>query len=300
MFITHNHIDHTAALSAIFAAGFQIARYFDNGVTNTGSGFKEQLWIRNQNKKWASDHTHPVTKIRAIRDRDIKPKTGLTDADIDPLVCADCDPKITLLAGRKLLNPGWIPDDWSNWNNHSLVLRIDFGEHTFLFTGDLEQPAIATLLKKYEKNLSWLDVDIYHVGHHGSHNGTTKELLAALSPELAVISMGRWSYGMFPWGQFTTYTYGHPRQQLINLLSGSITRTRDQPLRAAVAQTQGNFSTATITNAIYATGWEGTILFKVPLHGRIEVSTINPPPLVDAPLLPTSPALMLPWSAPLR
>ena len=295
VFITHNHIDHTAALPSIFDAGIRVLRYFDNSVTNQGSGAWQQAWIRDQNKKRAKDHSYPTSKIRGIRDREISKSSGLTDSDIDPLVCTDYDPRVTLLAGRKLLNPGWKPDDWANWNNQSLVIRIDFGEHSLLFTGDLEEPAIATLLKKYEKNLKLLDADIYHVGHHGSNNGTTDALLKAVSPELAVISAGRWNSGMFPWQHFSTFTYGHPRQQTIGVLSRQINRTRGSPLRAAVALGQGNFVTQTITNAIYATGWEGTLVARVPLHGPITITAIDPPPIVDPPALPAPPALMLPW-----
>jgi len=48
------------------------------------------------------------------------------------------------LSGRRDDNPGWSYEDFDNKNNHSIVIRVDFGKASFLFTGDLEKPAIAT------------------------------------------------------------------------------------------------------------------------------------------------------------
>jgi len=62
-------------------------------------------------------------------------------------------------------------------NNHSIVTRVDFGMSSILFTGDLEEPAIDRLVARHQTS-SLLDVVVYEVGHHGSHNGTTPELLA--------------------------------------------------------------------------------------------------------------------------
>lgn len=91
------------------------------------------------------------------------------------------------------------PEDWSDGefeqkNNHSIVTRVDFGQSSFLFTGDLEEPGIKRLLDRHETP-TLLDVDVYHVGHHGSHNGTTAELLGAVTPKIAVISVGHWDFG---------------------------------------------------------------------------------------------------------
>ena len=66
-------------------------------------------------------------------------------------------------------------------------------DHAVLITGDLEQEQEELLLER--ENLPELDVLV--VGHHGSDTSTGARLLAELSPEIAVISVGRNGYG-FP------------------------------------------------------------------------------------------------------
>jgi competence protein ComEC len=51
----------------------------------------------------------------------------------------------------------------------------------------MEQPAIETLLEWY-KDTPTLNADVYEIGHHGSHNGTTSNLVEAITPRIAVIS----------------------------------------------------------------------------------------------------------------
>jgi competence protein ComEC len=74
-------------------------------------------------------------------------------------------------------------------NNDSLVLRLTYGRHSFLLTGDAEKPIEAQLL-----NLP--RTDVLKVGHHGSKTSSTPAFLDALHPAFALISDGfRNSYG---------------------------------------------------------------------------------------------------------
>ena len=100
----------------------------------------------------------------------------MTDDDIDPIHCADCDPKISILQASRDTQPEeWSPSDFKNENNHSLVIRVQFGASKFLFPGDMEDAAIESLIDRYEGKPT-LDVDVFQVSHHGSENGTTHEL----------------------------------------------------------------------------------------------------------------------------
>lgn len=74
----------------------------------------------------------------------------------------------------------------SDENNNSLVLRLDWGLASFLFTGDLEQEGEGALLAGRQP-LSHL---VLKVAHHGSRFSTTEEFLKAGRPRLAVISAG--------------------------------------------------------------------------------------------------------------
>ena len=70
-------------------------------------------------------------------------------------------------------------------NNQSLIIRIQYGERSFLLTGDAE--------KEVEKRLSLeaenFQSDVLKVGHHGSRTSSTAEFLAKVQPKFAVISV---------------------------------------------------------------------------------------------------------------
>ncbi|HXV26997.1 MAG TPA: ComEC/Rec2 family competence protein [Candidatus Paceibacterota bacterium] len=77
-------------------------------------------------------------------------------------------------------------------NNDSVVLLVEYGETSFLLTGDIEEEVEFALVSRGLP----LDADILKVGHQGSKTSSTPAFLQAVSPELAVISVGaRNSYG---------------------------------------------------------------------------------------------------------
>ncbi|MDP2967482.1 MAG: ComEC/Rec2 family competence protein [bacterium] len=87
-------------------------------------------------------------------------------------------------------------------NNTSIVLRLDFGEISLLFTGDIYKSAERELLSLAKQ----LDTDVLKVGHHGSKTSTAEEFIIVVSPEIAVISVGR------------NNSYGHPYQETLDTL----------------------------------------------------------------------------------
>jgi beta-lactamase superfamily II metal-dependent hydrolase len=274
--ITHPHIDHTMGLQAV-AEKFKITNYVDDGKTR-GSGKKNPLWIRKQVQDGKL-----ATKIREVWDDEIRSlphKHGLTDKIIDPLQCDDCDPKIVILSGGMDENPGWSKRDFENLNNHSLVTRVDFGDSSFLFTGDLEAPAIDTLVTYY-RSTSMLNVDLYQVGHHGSYNGTTAAFLEAATPKIALISCGEWDFGKGSSNPFTTFAYGHPRYVTIELLNNAIVEERRPAIDAGVFLKAKDAGTMRIDKQIYCTGWDGTITVDADLHGKfhthVEPTKPHPP-----------------------
>ena len=87
-------------------------------------------------------------------------------------------------------------------NESSLVLRIVFGETSFLFTGDAGYEAEHAMLEAgYE-----LGSTVLKVGHHGSDSSTSYVFLRAVSPAYAVISVGAGN------------PYGHPSEQVLSRL----------------------------------------------------------------------------------
>jgi len=71
-------------------------------------------------------------------------------------------------------------------NNNSVVLRLVYGEVSFLLTGDLAADGEAALLASPAD----LHATVLKVGHNGSDGSTTPAFLDAVSPSLAVISAG--------------------------------------------------------------------------------------------------------------
>ena len=87
-------------------------------------------------------------------------------------------------------------------NNTSIVMRIVYGETSFLFTGDAEREVEQTLLNSGVN----LKSDVLKVGHHGSDTSTTYPFLREIMPQYAVISVG------------TGNTYGHPTEATLSRL----------------------------------------------------------------------------------
>lgn len=94
--------------------------------------------------------------------------------------------------------------DNEDMNNTSIVMRMVYGETSFLFTGDAEDVVEKVLL---DKGVT-LKSDVLKVGHHGSSSSTTYTFLREVMPQYAVICVGK------------DNTYGHPT-------SGVLSRLRD-------------------------------------------------------------------------
>ena len=91
---------------------------------------------------------------------------------------------------------------YSDTNNTSLVLRIDYGNTSFLLTGDMEKTAETDLVNSGAN----LKADVLQVGHHGSSTSTGYLILNAVLPEMGVISCG------------TGNKYGHPHEETLSIL----------------------------------------------------------------------------------
>ena len=92
--------------------------------------------------------------------------------------------------------------DYEETNDTSIVLRLDFGERSFLFTGDMERTAEEDLLAAG----AYVEAGVLKVGHHGSDTSTSYPFLRAVDPDYAVISVGE------------DNDYGHPSEDVLSRL----------------------------------------------------------------------------------
>ena len=258
--LSHPHRDHTTSTKAI-GERYRILNVLTNGQ-ESGSGRYGQIYIH---KKIAD------AEGTATTDDDIGywecrtssiPNGGITNSIIDPINCSIGNPTIKVLWGYVPIDPGWGQTAYNEPNNHSIVLRIDYGQSSILFTGDLEEKAIDELLGKYTGS-SILDTDVYVVGHHGSKNGTTPELINAISPEMAVLSFGN-PIRELSW---TAWAYGHPNKSIIEMLEMGVSATRHAK-EVWVGDGAKNFNTTIMSKAIYGTGWDGDIVLEGTFSGH--------------------------------
>ncbi len=81
------------------------------------------------------------------------------------------------------------PRDWPSGskpeNNDSLVLRVSYLQSSVLLEGDAEKQVERRIAALHHPTASLLKV-----GHHGSDNATTPELVASARPQFAIISVG--------------------------------------------------------------------------------------------------------------
>ncbi|MEA4972528.1 hypothetical protein SDC9_71827 [bioreactor metagenome] len=92
-----------------------------------------------------------------------------------------------------------VSDSYDDLNNYSAVIRIVYGDTSFLFTGDAENISESEITDDVK-------ADVLKVGHHGSDTSTSDDFLAKVNPSIAVISCGK------------DNKYGHPTESTVQKL----------------------------------------------------------------------------------
>ncbi len=167
---THPHADHCGGLDAA-------AQVADIGTV------------------WSPCLTYDTRSFRDFADTCAEKGVGITIPEVDtPYALGDAT--VTVLYPRDQN----VPENVNDW---SIVLRVDYGETSFLFTGDAEQSAETIFLE------AGCDVhcDVLKVGHHGSSTSTGYRLLYEADPAYAVISCGAGN------------DYGHPHRETVSALN---------------------------------------------------------------------------------
>lgn len=169
---THPHADHIGGLPEVIN-NFSIGQVYMPKVTHTTKTYEDLLL--------------------AIQNKGLKINTAKAG------VVLDVDPDIEAV----MLAPNG--EEYSKLNDYSAILKIVYGESSFIITGDAED----TSEKKMVGGGLNLKADVLRVSHHGSSSSTIQEFLSAVDPKYAVISVGR------------DNKYGHPHEEVITRLSNA-------------------------------------------------------------------------------
>jgi competence protein ComEC len=165
---THPHEDHIGGMRDVINA-FEIGKVWDSGF-NYGSSVQKAT-------------------LEALKEKKIRfgrPRHGFTEKIGDA--------SIEVIAPKRPIS-----GTTSDANNNSLVLRVSYGDVSFLMMGDIEEAGRAAAAP-FPRSTA------LKVSHHGSRNGTDEKLMNEVKPQIAILSYGRRNQ------------YGHPHKEVTKLL----------------------------------------------------------------------------------
>jgi competence protein ComEC len=185
--LSHPHADHVGGGATVFAS-FTPRSYFDAAFAGGSQAYKASLVAaRDDGIEWHRVHPGDSLSLDGVLVSFLAPDSVWTVGLRDP-------------------------------NLASTIALVRYGAVRFLLVGDAEKAEEDWLVARYGSDLS---ADVLKVGHHGSSTSTSDAFLAAVHPELAVISVG------------ARNRYGHPSLDVL----GSLSRAGVEVLRTDKAGT---------------------------------------------------------------
>jgi len=163
MFLTHPDTDHLEGLLPVLKE-MKVNLVVDSGVQYQDKMYLDFLSLIQEDENISYFQTRAGDVIRIGSDIEI--------SIINPSIVSNC-----------VLE--------NDFNNNSIVLKLQYKNTDFLFTGDIEEPAEINILSR--NNL--LKSDILKVAHHGSDSSTGDLFLEKIKPEVAIISVGANNFG---------------------------------------------------------------------------------------------------------
>lgn len=170
---THPDQDHIAGLVSVME-NYNIGEIIDNGVSSDS-----QVYARFK---------------EIIQEKNINEMEGISRMKI----------KMGDEAEMEILYPDGTQEKSNpkDTNNESLIAKLIYSENSFLFTGDME---FDEENKLFSAN-SDLNAQVLKIAHHGSKYATSSDFLEKVSPEEAIISVGK------------NNRYGHPTLEVLERL----------------------------------------------------------------------------------
>lgn len=147
---THPHADHIGGLASVIKE-FDIGAIYMPKVVATSKTYENLL--------------------TTISEKNLKIKTGKSGVEI----LNEENLKINIVAPNQ--------EKYSGYNNYSIVLKLTYGNTSYLFTGDAEKISEQEITDDIAS-------EVLKVAHHGSDTSTSEEFLKKVAPKYAIISVG--------------------------------------------------------------------------------------------------------------
>ena len=173
--LSHPHDDHVGGAASVIHA-LRPSRYYDAAYTDAGAAYRASLF---------------EARRRSVAWRRVHPGDSLV---VDEVTITFLGPDSAWVAGLR------------NANAASAIALVRVGRIRMLLVGDAERGEEAWLLAHAP---SLLAADVLKVGHHGSSTSSTPEFLAAVSPRIALVSVGAGN------------SYGHPSADVMRRLAAA-------------------------------------------------------------------------------
>lgn len=189
---THPHADHIGGMEEIIK-GYEIGEIYMPRVEAESKTFERML--------------------DAIDEKGLLIHTGETGK----VIFSEDSIKARILSPQK----GKLYEDK---NNNSLVIKLEYQDRSFLFTGDIEEDAERDILSAKE----YISADVLKVAHHGSSTSSISEFIDKTQPQYAIISCGEGN------------EYGHPHKETLDKLESlGIKVLRTDELGTIIITTDG-------------------------------------------------------------
>ncbi|AQW27160.1 ComEC/Rec2 family competence protein [Clostridium perfringens] len=167
---THPHEDHIGGMVDVFKE-YEVKAFYSPKITHTTKTY-ENL-------------------VKAVKDEGLKTKELKGGMVIDLGEGA----KFEVFTPQK--------SEYEELNDYSPIMKLSFGDTSYLFTGDAEKLAEEEALAKYKTSL---DSDVIKFGHHGSSSSSSNAFIEAVSPKYGIISCAK------------DNKYGHPHSETLDII----------------------------------------------------------------------------------
>jgi competence protein ComEC len=193
LIMTHPHIDHYRGGESL-SRHLEIKHFYDPGYPSTKSRYLSFL--------------EAMRDGRTLNGVFEPPRAGVTHFGVQNFGDLDWGDEVE----AKFLyswpgSPTGLGSGNTVINNSSIVLRLKYGNHSFLFMGDAEgkdrhnNPSPSKYVEKIlveQFPASELKSTVLKIGHHGSETSSTTQFIQTVDPDVVVVQSGRKDFNTGP------------------------------------------------------------------------------------------------------